>query len=505
MAKLDRPRGNIIESLLCLTVMGITSFLFLTKSPLHPWVGGYSSVDSSVFKTVALMMQRGYMPYKDSFDHKGPLIYLINYIGNQISYYRGVWCIELVCLTITLFFIYKIARMWIGKSGAYLVAFISIAPLFEYFKEGNLVEEYAMPFVAIALYIFLEYLAYKRITNIQLIVCGICLGCVLMLRPNMISVWMVFAIMVVITNIREGAWYCLWRYTGMFLAGVLMVIMPFMAWLAYGDAIKEFWDTYIAFNLMYSNYDDTGTIGIMAARWITSLGFANTICYIGSMAVLIYEIYHRQRDRVLNVTYAIYMLVTLLLISMSGRQYEHYAMIMIPMFAYPVTMLIRELKSINATASVYNPVLLLFGICAFYYVVWPNWNSLLSDLPEMYVTRNDEKRNGDGIYQIMHIIDQYTDSDDAISVYGNWDIIYVMSQRRHATRFSYTYPIADVNPAIKDEYFEELQHELPKVIVICSGFSDDRMKAFLNKNHYNLVLTSDIDNRLVYALNAEGI
>ena len=56
------------------------SFVFLFNSPLHPWIRGESTTDSSVFRTVAMMMRYGYMPYRDSFDHKGPLLYIIEFL-----------------------------------------------------------------------------------------------------------------------------------------------------------------------------------------------------------------------------------------------------------------------------------------------------------------------------------------------------------------------------------------------------------------------------------------
>lgn len=79
------------ETAIALILSAVLAFLFLLNSPLHLWRCAPSGIDSSVFKTVALMMDKGYMPYKDTFDHKGPLLYAINYWGLKIAYYRGVW------------------------------------------------------------------------------------------------------------------------------------------------------------------------------------------------------------------------------------------------------------------------------------------------------------------------------------------------------------------------------------------------------------------------------
>ena len=41
--------------------------------------------DSSVFQYIADEMIKGKMPYLDTFDHKGPLIYLFNVAGKLLS------------------------------------------------------------------------------------------------------------------------------------------------------------------------------------------------------------------------------------------------------------------------------------------------------------------------------------------------------------------------------------------------------------------------------------
>ena len=101
--------------------------------------------------------------------------------------------------------------------------------------------------------------------------------------------------------------------------------------------------------------------------------------------------------------------------------------------------------------------------------------------------------------QVCKIVEQYTEEDDAISVYGNFDLIYVISNRKHATRYSYQYPISWVNPDILKEYLEQLQKEQPKVIVLDA--CDDNIMNFLEKNSYELVFgekKEDSQGLLVY-------
>lgn len=75
---------------------------------------------------------------------------------------------------------------------------IVVAALFPQFEGGNLVEEYAMPFIAVFLYFYTEYFLSAQIHFLKVILCGFCFGAVCMLRPNMIPVWAVFSVIVLI-------------------------------------------------------------------------------------------------------------------------------------------------------------------------------------------------------------------------------------------------------------------------------------------------------------------
>ena len=69
--------GNELKVKVALVVgLLALTFAFLTKSPLCFFKDGFTLPDSACYKMVALYMDRGFMPYKDTFDHKGPLIYI---------------------------------------------------------------------------------------------------------------------------------------------------------------------------------------------------------------------------------------------------------------------------------------------------------------------------------------------------------------------------------------------------------------------------------------------
>ena len=468
---------NGIETTCLIIFLFILTFLFLTISPLHIWKGADVGADSGVFMTVAMMMDKGYMPYRDTFDHKGPLIYLINYAGRQISAYRGVWVIEFVSVFATFLFIYKIARLKCGKILSCIVLLISGSLLFDFFDSGNLVEEYAMPLIAGALYIFLDYLMNRKISKLRLIFCGLCFGGVCLLRPNMISVWVVFCTAVLIKSIAGKEFRDLGKFIVFFILGFMLIVIPNILWLAVNNSLTDFWNEYISFNFMYTT---TSTV----ARWRTFFSFYNNHAVILASVISVYMIY-RTGDRMLYGTYCCYLFFTLLFICMSGLAYSHYGMILVPAVAFPIASLL-DICAKSFSADKGNIGMFLLVLYFLYTLIIPDWIPVIGELAKVYSMRSEENHSW-LVDTVCRVIDDNTQVDDKISVYGSWDIIYVLSNHEHATKYSYQFPIGNKVPDIMDNYFDELEKQLPMAIVVEKGHYDDRMADFLDSNGYSLV------------------
>lgn len=196
----------------------ISAFIFLIESPLHPWGNGQMRTDSSVFETIAMMMHKGFMPYKDSFDHKGSLIYFYNWLGFFIGH-KGVWFIEFISLATALVIMYGIARLVCKRLWATITTYVALEILFISFEGGNLTEEYALPFIACSLYIFLDYFLNKKINTCRFLICGYCFAAVCLLRVNMISTYVFFCFGILYDCICKKKYKELRRFICWFAAG----------------------------------------------------------------------------------------------------------------------------------------------------------------------------------------------------------------------------------------------------------------------------------------------
>ena len=456
------------------------SLIFLKKSPLNIWCqNGESGIDSSVFRTVAFYMSKGYMPYRDIFDHKGPFLYLLNYLGLRISYGHGIWVIELISLFLTFVLFYKISRLVCGELFSCINIFVATTPLYIYFEGGNLTEEYAMPFISVALYIFCDYFINNKISRIRLLLCGISLGAVLMLRPNMISVWCVFCIAVMIKSIKNNNIKELLYFIFLFILGCLVFVVPILFWIIINEAFHEFVYDYFIFNIMYVQH---GTMGTLSNRMNSFVNFMNNAAIFIPIIIIFYRTY-RKRD-LFHISYCIYVALTFLFISMSGMSYGHYGMILLPMLVYPYAnvFLLKE-----TDAGMDKNLLLVVVMYLLVTIAFPAWLEGINNAANVFDSRN-EKQDSE-INDLIQFVKEHTTKEDRIVVYGNHNSIYVQSQRLCASKYSYITPIIAVDKVISLEYYSELQETNPRLIIIPeeydindSELSD--MRQFLDQNNY---------------------
>ena len=88
-------------------IIAITAVVAITicskASPLYPF---NDWVDSNCFLTVGKAMLHGQVPYRDLFEQKGPLLYMLHALAALISdtSFLGVYFVEIAACAAFLFF-----------------------------------------------------------------------------------------------------------------------------------------------------------------------------------------------------------------------------------------------------------------------------------------------------------------------------------------------------------------------------------------------------------------
>lgn len=458
-------------------VLGIMSFIILRQSPLHPWVIADSQTDSSVFRTVGFQMMNGMMPYRDTFDHKGPLLYLINYWGESISFEHGVWFFEFLALLSSFIMWYRIARLVARR----IIAIVTIIPLgclfFHYFGGGNLTEEYALPFISASLFFFLDYFFNDRISRLRLVLCGMCFGAVLLLRPNMISVWVLFCIAVLFRLLKEKQYAELLKSLFWFLVGACLIIIPIIIWLVIENSFSDFIYQYLIFNFKYC-----GTVWsskITALKYFGKQSFSIVIILISIVLLL------RKREKVylLDILFA---LVSLLFISVSGvySGADNYILVLIPGFVHPIASFgedsvrgIRDKSGVSKFLGIVG-LLMFLALCLFFS---KDWVYLSRSVIQAYDTIGEDRHSPE-VSRICQYIDNFSEETDSISVLGNEDIYYLLSKRLPCGKYSYQWPIAIYDKSIVEEFSEDIRQYGPRFII--QTMDDIDISSLLSEENY---------------------
>lgn len=432
--------------------------------------------DSGVFQYVATEMQHGRMPYLDSFDHKGPLIYVINFLGLTISRSFGVWLFECAAIIVSLLYFYRIARLCAEPSISLIAVGLSSVFLSYCLEKGNLTEEYALPFISVSLYIFLQYFTMGKVRNRSVFLCGICLGGVLLLRPNMIAVWIAGCLLVLFDCIRNKTFSRLPGFIGSFLAGMAVCILPFVLWLYAKGALMAAMDSYITFNFQYSS-SRRYQMGWLEVGKYFIFRFVPVLSAMGMLVMLFWDRTNKSMMILLS------WMLSAVLILLPRNPYLHYVLVLIPVIVFPIAWLISW--CVDSVGTKRKAVVLVFAAILCWNVGSQGKEMVRTALYS--VSRAIAAEPGPDA--VVDIILERTDDDDCITVYGNENQYYLFSQRLSASRYSYQSPISSVDPHILEEYFEDLRENTPKVIVWpgCSenpDWKNDRMYRFIQEYGY---------------------
>lgn len=228
---------------------------FIPKSPFAECGNSRFTADQCVYLYLGRLINEGGMPYRDTFDHKGPLLYLFNAFGLTIGSIAGLWCLEVLLLSVSLFFAYKTARLLTRPLPA---AASAALVLLWYPSGGNTPETLAVPFLLIGLFLLVSFLIQGEVSCSRVFFAGVTFAVAGLLKLNLTLLWGVFALLYLVSALRQKAFLALLVRIGAFFIGTGVVAAPVFFWLASRGALNDFFNAYLGFNLhSYGNSSPT--------------------------------------------------------------------------------------------------------------------------------------------------------------------------------------------------------------------------------------------------------
>ena len=223
------------------------------SSPLYPmndWV------DVNCFFTMGRGILDGFVPYRDLYEQKGPVLYFVYAIIALFSRdsFFGVYLLETVTFGLFLYFSGKLARLYLGASRVvyFLVAILAAALVTSWsFTHGGSVEQNSLFMLVYSMYTILKALREKRSLSFkEAFVNGIFAGIILWVKYTMLGFYLGLATFVLIWYLTDSTLRNKLLLTiGQFLLGVGAVSVVVLSYFAVHGAIDDLFTAYFYDNI----------------------------------------------------------------------------------------------------------------------------------------------------------------------------------------------------------------------------------------------------------------
>lgn len=452
----ERKRETFIGAALALLMAVVFSLIFYTcNTPLGPAVGS----DNAMYLTMGTALAKGYAPYTDIFDHKGPLLFILQMIPQLFtSGYStlAVFVQEVLFLWTCLLVLARMGRKLGVPAILVQLCYLAIyAPLTD---GANLTEEYANLFTLmgfdVMLSVFGEGFDEEKPLFKPAFAIGVMAMFCFMLRANNMLPLCAGVGALAMYFIFMKKWQALGSCAAGFVLGCVVAFAPIALWLlhygAFGDMI------YGAFkhNMMYAETQGLSRMHMLLRDPYGhyAIFMAGLTCF-GALAVLI-----RTRRWPLALAMVAAAAGGGLAAFLSHKFYEHYQMLAVPAAALGAAQVLVLVKDKKAIRNLVSGAVVL-ACAAGLMVSGQSINALReADYAAM------QELTPDAIALYEQVPEEDRERFLAYRVEPKW---YVATKALPCMRFYFLQEIlADADPAVMDEIVACYEEKPPKWVVL---------------------------------------
>lgn len=265
-----------IRTRLCCAITLCIGCLFvlvwsLSTSPIYR---NYYGGDSAQFLTMGKGWYQGVIPYRDMFDNKGPVIFLMNMLGYALVGGRstyGVLILQMVSMIVSAYGIWKFTGIYLSKPLVRMVISVAAIVLLKLnYVDGDSVEEYCLPYLVWTSFYLVQYVKQKEgIHRLSWsFLYGITIAVCLMSRAtNMVPVIFLIGLVLILVVKRENAKAVFNNVLAGFL-GLSLVLGPFFIYFAVNGCFADFLDQALLINFSYLNGAKPWVLTAKGSDWL---------------------------------------------------------------------------------------------------------------------------------------------------------------------------------------------------------------------------------------------
>lgn len=333
----DRLRRNCYIYIGWVAIAGVFLLLF---SPYTTVLNDYYGYDTAIWHVIGKGIVQGLVPYRDLFDHKGPLLFFIYAFSwlfekQRLAMFLMQWC----AFSVTVCYLYRIALLFVNKIKAGMGVFFFLFLFCGTVGEGAMSEEWCLPFIVITLFYALRYVKnQKQIINVPMrhgFLYGLCFGIVAMIRLNNAAIICGVVLTFIILLIAEKDYISVLKNAIAFVIGAMIPIVIIAIWFFKRDALDYLWWGAFAFNFKYAvNGSEIQTLWGMIRPWLMQIPVV--LC-----EVMLYIRWKQSNKNVGYLMIGISFAVTSIVL-MLGASFFHYYTIILPLYMIAFCLFIEK-------------------------------------------------------------------------------------------------------------------------------------------------------------------
>lgn len=317
-----------------LFVYSLTILLFSSwqTSPLFPMYGD----DSVIFILMGRGLLEGHVPYRDLFDHKGPILWIIEAIALSIYNGRlGVFMLQVINMTLASLGMYKLSEKFFNSSLSLLSACLMPTLSLFLYDGGNHCEEFCLPFIVTAYYLFFDTIHEEKLSVWKTLLIGVCFAMVFHIRINdgisqFVAIFMLW--IAHHTHHRTCKSLLLRLCTG--FAGFMVVTLPICI---YYDAHNALYDMVYGSLFFNINYAENSIIKSGLINKLTLFAGALTLLTL-YLRIVSGKRSEAHRDRLLMLNFILITQIATLVL-MGKTPHFHYAIVIMPCICMIIALL----------------------------------------------------------------------------------------------------------------------------------------------------------------------
>lgn len=226
--------------------------LNITHSPLH--IAGVGT-DQGIYQYVGSTILDHGVPYKDAWDHKQPLTYMIHALGLLISNGSlwGIWFVELILLSIAGIFAFQLSNKFCNNAISLMIVLSSLLTIWCFSGYYN-PEQLALPFYMVTLVLFISFMSTHQNSRKRLfyaVLIGMLVACSFFLKQSLISVGAAILLIYLLDIFVNKRWTEI-KPLAFIALGFLVITGIFLTYLGLNRALDDYWQAAYQFNFLYT-------------------------------------------------------------------------------------------------------------------------------------------------------------------------------------------------------------------------------------------------------------